>query len=82
MEPKSFEEIKKEAKEYAREIDNAFRDLSTAMSLSDGFSRGVSGSVNEIRGIFDRMDRDNRIPSYVTDFYRKIYATIIEDERP
>jgi len=76
-----FEDIKRDAKEYAIELENAFRDLRTTFSSSANFSKNMVHDVQGIREIFDRMDRDERIPEHVTNFYRKIYKAIISEDK-
>jgi vacuolar-type H+-ATPase catalytic subunit A/Vma1 len=78
---KTFDEIRIEAREYAVELESAFRDLRTVESLTDGWSERMQTEVRAVSLIFERMDRDERIPRYVTDFYRKIYRTIIAEEQ-
>jgi len=78
---KTFDEIRIEAREYAVELESAFRDLRTVESLTDGWSERMQTEVRAVSLIFERMDRDERIPRYVTDFYRKIYKTIIAESQ-
>ena len=78
---KTFDEIRIEAREYAVELESAFRDLRIIESLTDGWSERMQTEVRAVSLIFERMDRDERIPRYVTDFYRKIYRTIIAEEQ-